>query len=129
MVDTVRTTNEETNEETRIRLSEKSAPQITYTIEECFEKSNTKMEKVKNCTWDKQLEKCSSSIHDQLSTMKHNEIVQAMFHESCLDDQCALRIQRTAYMKPMHLGLKEQYVQQLEAVQSLSLKLFKNQPQ
>ncbi|KAH0901160.1 LOW QUALITY PROTEIN: hypothetical protein HID58_040663, partial [Brassica napus] len=77
-------------------------PRKTCTIEECFEKSNTKVEKVKNCTWDKQLEKCSSNFHaengnqtspetfwdsdqlglfgysqkciehDQLSTMKHN---------------------------------------------------------
>ncbi|WZZ36144.1 hypothetical protein YC2023_019545 [Brassica napus] len=44
-----------------------------------------------------------------------------MFHESCSDGQCPPRIQKTAYMKPMHLGLKEQCVRELEAVQSLSL--------
>lgn len=82
---------------------------------------------------------------DQLSTIKHNgycfvpfniqmiilskclpyrmwhpKIVQAMFHESCSGGQCAPKIHRTAYMKPMHLRLKEQYVRELKAVQSLS---------
>ncbi|KAF3541920.1 hypothetical protein F2Q69_00024489 [Brassica cretica] len=44
-----------------------------------------------------------------------------MFHESCSDGQCAPRIQKTAYMKPMHLGLKEQCVRELEAVKKYVL--------